>query len=183
MTDDVNPLKSKDNAPSDAGERAIAGRCLRAQGKTGYGSSDGTASEFGNNQTHYLFSVSKTSLILQFNRFKRCSSVLSVTFCSPISIRCNEDVETPNFREKAGRLNEPRFFRRNRPKRNCNDAAMPGVCRDQIPTCGNYFLPPFAKINTLPVQECHRHLAGRNCDAAFRRINAKLRRVAWDGLC
>jgi hypothetical protein len=41
------------------------------------------------------------SLALHLNRFRICSRVLSVTFCSPISIRCSDADEIPIFRAKA----------------------------------------------------------------------------------
>lgn len=84
----------------------------------------------------YLFSAWKTSLTSHLSRFKRCSSVLSVTFCSPISIRCKDEEEMPSLRAKAGKLNCPRRFLKNRPSRVCIDAAMPSVCIDPFPTCG-----------------------------------------------
>ncbi len=84
----------------------------------------------------YLSSVLKTSLTLHLSRFKRCSSVLSVTFCSPISIRCKDEEEMPSLRAKAGKLSCPRRFLRNRPRRVCIDAAMSSVCIVVFPTCG-----------------------------------------------
>ena len=84
----------------------------------------------------YLSSVLKTSLTLLLSRFKRCSNVLSVTFCSPISIRCKDEEEMPSLRAKAGKLSCPRRFLRNRPSRVCIDAAMPSVCIAAFPTCG-----------------------------------------------
>ncbi len=44
----------------------------------------------------------KISLTVHLKRFRMCSKVLSVTFCSPISIRCSDAEEIPIFRAKAG---------------------------------------------------------------------------------
>ena len=82
-----------------------------------------------------LFSA-KISDVLQRRRLSRCSKVLSVTFCSPSSMRWREDEETPSFRAKAGYVSSPRRFRRNCPSCFCMDAAIEAVCRDRFPTCG-----------------------------------------------
>ena len=106
--------------------------------------------------TCYLSPALNTSLTLHLSRFKRCSKVLSVTFCSPISIRCNEEVEMPSLRAKAGKLIGPRFSRRTRPSRIAKDAAMPVVCRDGFPTCEKFCLTPFPGRNVrLPLKLQH----------------------------
>lgn len=84
----------------------------------------------------YVSCVSNTSLTPHLSRFRRCSSVFRVTFCSPNSIRCNEDLETPSLRANAGRLKCPRRLLRKRPSWVCKDAAISAVCRALLPTCG-----------------------------------------------
>lgn len=72
----------------------------------------------------YLSCLSNTSLTPHLSRFRRMSNVFKVTFCSPNSIRCSEDLETPSLRANAGRLKCPRRFLRKRPSCVCKDAAI-----------------------------------------------------------
>jgi hypothetical protein len=59
------------------------------------------------------FGLSNTSAALHLSRFKRSSRVFSVTFCSPISIRCSDEEEMPSLRAYAGKVISLRRFRRN----------------------------------------------------------------------
>ena len=116
--------------------------------------------------TCHLSPTLNTSLTLHLSRFKRCSRVLSVTFCSPISIRCNEEVETPSLRAKACKLIGPRFSRRTRPSRIAKDAAMPIVCRDGFPTCEKFCLTPFPDRNIrLTIKLWHGSKRGQQLEA------------------